>query len=180
MPVSLHRPLSRRGRLVAALTAGALTLTLAGQAASAATPSPATAAADAKAVYNLINKERAAHAERQLRWRDSLASVAHKHNLLMAKYNELTHRLPGEPTFGAEVTAAGYRWRSVGENIGFNSDWSRAGVLTLERLMYNEKPPNDAHRRNILNRAFWAVGVDVYMDAKHHKAWLTEVFAQPA
>jgi uncharacterized protein YkwD len=179
MSFTLHCPLRGRRRLAAVATAGALTLALAGPAA-AATPSPATAAADAKAVFSLINKERAAHGERALRWNTALASVAHRHDLLMAKYNQLSHRLPGEPSFGAEVTAAGYHWRSVGENVGYNTDWSLNGVLTLERMMYNERPPNDDHRLNILNRAFRAVGVDVYMDAKHHKAWLTEVFAQPA
>jgi uncharacterized protein YkwD len=150
------------------------------QPAAATTPSPAAAAVDAKAVYNLINKERSAHGLRTLRWRTELVTVAHEHNLLMAKYNTLSHRLPGEPTFGAEVTATGYKWRMVGENIGWNMDWSQRGVLALELAMYHEVPPNDEHRRNILNRAYWAAGVDVYMDAKHHKAWLTEIFAQPA
>jgi uncharacterized protein YkwD len=48
--------------------------------------------------------------------------------------------------------------------------------VQLELLMYREKPPNDGHRRNILNHGFRNVGVDIYVDAAHHKLWLTTDF----
>jgi uncharacterized protein YkwD len=147
--------------------------------AAAATPSPATAAADAQAVYQLINRERAANFVRTLNWNSHLALAAHDHNLLMAKYDMLSHQLPGEKPLGARVTATGYAWRAVAENIGETPDWSLDGILALHRMMYREAPPNDPHRRNILNPVFRGVGVDVYMDGRHHVAWLTEVFAQP-
>jgi uncharacterized protein YkwD len=149
------------------------------QAAVATTPSPSAGAADAQAVFQVINKERAAHGLRALNWNTRLVTAAHAHNLLMAKLNKLSHQLPGEPSLGTRVTNAGYAWRAVGENIGYSLDWSRAGVLAIQAMMYDEVPPNDAHRRNILSSAFRAVGVDVLMDARHHKVWLTEVFAQP-
>jgi uncharacterized protein YkwD len=147
--------------------------------AAAAVPSPSTAAADAQAVYRAINRERAAHGLRALNWNSRLVLAAHAHNLLMAKLNTLSHQLPGELSLGARITAAGYLWRAIGENIGETADWSQAGILALHRVMYEEIAPNDPHRRNILSTAFRGVGVDVVMDGRHHKAWLTEVFAQP-
>jgi uncharacterized protein YkwD len=42
--------------------------------------------------------------------------------------------------------------------------------------MYNETPPNDGHRLNILNTHYRNVGVDVYFDKVHHKLWLTTDF----
>ena len=42
--------------------------------------------------------------------------------------------------------------------------------------MYNEVPPNDGHRVNILSHTFRQVGIDVYYDARHHKLWFTQDF----
>ena len=42
--------------------------------------------------------------------------------------------------------------------------------------MYNEVAPYDGHRLNILNRHYRDVGIDIYMDAAHHKMWLTQDF----
>jgi uncharacterized protein YkwD len=142
--------------------------------------SATTATDDAQSVFRTINRERAVHALPALHWNSLLTSAAHAHNLLMARYDTLSHQLSGERTLGNRVTAVGYAWRALGENVGQTSDCSLAGVLNVERMMYREVAPNDAHRRNILSRAFRAVGVDVVMDTKHHKAWLTEVFAAPA
>jgi uncharacterized protein YkwD len=50
------------------------------------------------------------------------------------------------------------------------------GVLLLQRLMYNERPPENGHRVNILNRHFRDVGIDIYMDRVHHKVWMTTDF----
>ena len=145
-----------------------------------AAASTTTATADAQTVFRTINRERAVHALAALRWNSLLASAAHAHNLLMARYDTLSHQLSGEQPLGGRVTGAGYAWRAVGENLGSSSDCSLAGVLNLQRMMYHEVAPNDAHRRNILSRNYRAVGVDVVMDATHHTAWLTEVFASPA
>ena len=91
----------------------------------------------------------------------------------------MSHQLPGELSLGARITRTGYRWSYIGENVAWNSDISKAGVLLLQRLMYNETPPNDGHRQNILSRAFKHVGVDVYIDRVHHKVWLTTDFGRP-
>jgi uncharacterized protein YkwD len=43
--------------------------------------------------------------------------------------------------------------------------------------MMAEQPPNDGHRRNILNTGFNLIGIDVLIDSKN-QVWLTEDFAQ--
>jgi uncharacterized protein YkwD len=45
--------------------------------------------------------------------------------------------------------------------------------------MYNEKPPDDGHRRNILNKSFVDVGIDVINDSAHGKVWLVTDFGKP-
>lgn len=67
--------------------------------------------------------------------------------------------------------------RAAAENVGVSADWTLAGALWLQLYMYNEKAPYDGHRRAILSTTYRDVGVYIYMDAAHHKMWLTEDFA---
>jgi len=132
------------------------------------------------AILRLINAQRALNGLRPLRMAPELRLSARRHNVQMAKYDEMSHQLPGEPDFAKRITNAGYNWSWAGENIAWNSDISLPGVKLLQRLMYHEKPPNDAHRLNILNTHYRNVGVDVYVDRVHEKIWLTTDFARPA
>ncbi len=108
-----------------------------------------------------------------------LVSAAHAHNLAMAKANTLSHQLSGEAALGSRVSAAGYRWSAVAENVAYNSSRSQAGVLAVQKAMYNEKPPNDGHRQNILNKTYVDVGIDVISDSVHGKVWLVTDFGRP-
>ena len=127
----------------------------------------------------LLNQERHAHNLRPLAMDSRLRLSAHRHNLRMAKADEMSHQLPNEPYFGRRISNTGYRWTAAGENIGWNGLLTKSGVLALERLMYHEVAPNDGHRRNILSTGYRQVGIDVYYDAKHHKLWFTQDFAAP-
>jgi uncharacterized protein YkwD len=168
---------SRLRALIAAtlLCAGLFTGLVAGAAPASATLPPRTSLEStiASAVLKLINTERAAHGLVRLSMSSQLQLSARRHDVRMATYDTMSHQLPGEPWFGRRFTNAGYYWNYAGENIGWNSDMTQAGVLLLERLMYGETPPNDGHRLNILNRHYRNVGVDVYLDNTHHKVWLT-------
>ena len=108
-----------------------------------------------------------------------LVSAAHKHNLAMAKANTLSHQLKGEAALGSRVSAAGYRWSAVGENVAYNGRRSEDGVLAVQKAMYNEKPPNDGHRKNILSETYVHVGIDVISDSQHDKVWLVTDFGKP-
>ena len=128
------------------------------------------------AVFTLINTERLLHGLPLVRRSNQLELSARRHNLTMARFNQMSHQLPREPYFGRRILNAGYRWDYAGENIAWNSVMTKGGALLLQRLMYNERPPADEHRQNILSRNYRNVGVDVYFDRKHHKLWLTTDF----
>jgi uncharacterized protein YkwD len=130
------------------------------------------------AILRLLNKERALQGMRPLYMAPALRLSARRHNMTMARFDEMSHQLPGEADFAARISNAGYRWSYAGENIGWNSDMTQSGVALLERLMFNEKPPDDGHRVNILSTHFRNIGVDVYMDAAHKKVWLTTDFGR--
>jgi uncharacterized protein YkwD len=180
-----RRPVESR-RLVVVLLALALAASalLAPREAAAAAPHPRIASKAmfnySKAMLGLLNQERHSHGLRPLTMNWRLRLSAHRHNLRMAKANVMSHQLPNEPFFATRISNAGYKWRAAGENIGWNSATTKSGLLALEREMYNEVPPNDGHRVNILSKSFRQVGIDVYSDQKHHKIWFTQDFGTPA
>lgn len=182
-------PTSTRRLTALALGLGAAAVSLLGpQTTASATPAVAPAAASAvsytnhkdwaTAVFTQLNAERAKNGLKALRWSDKLYYSAHRHNLAMAGANTLSHQLPGEASLGDRVTVF-YAWSACGENIGWNSNRSQAGALALETSMYDETPPNDGHRRNILSTSFVDVGVDVIDDSTHGRVWLTTDFGKP-
>jgi uncharacterized protein YkwD len=133
----------------------------------------------ANAVLSELNSERAKHGLRALKMNSKLVSAAHKHNLAMAKANTLSHQLKGEAALGSRISAAGYRWSAVGENVAYNGRRSQDGVLAVQKAMYNEKPPNDGHRKNILSKTYVDIGIDVISDSVHGKVWLVTDFGKP-
>jgi uncharacterized protein YkwD len=133
----------------------------------------------AYSVLSQLNSERAAHGVPALRMNSLLISSAHAHNLAMARANEMSHQLPGEPYFSTRIANAGYNYRNAGENIGWNSATSRNAALSLETDMYAEGPPPSGsvnHYSNIVSRNYTDVGIEVYIDTVHHKLWLTVDF----
>lgn len=186
LPRSRAKPVDLR-RVTVLLVTIALTLAtlVVPREASAATAyragiTSATTTSYARAMLGLLNQERRAHGLRALTMAWRLRESAHWHNLRMARANVMSHQLPGEAFFATRISNTGYRWRAVGENIGWNSNLSSAGIMALEREMYHEVPPNNGHRVNILSRTFKQVGIDVYYDARHHKLWFTQDFGAPA
>jgi uncharacterized protein YkwD len=149
----------------------------------AAVPPPAgpvTEASYAAAVLSTLNSERAQNGLPPLSSNATLGGTARAHNLRMASANSMSHQLPSEAPLGDRITAAGYHWRSCGENIGWTTARTQSGIVAIEVQMYNETPPDDGHRLNILSASFTQVGVDVILDNATGKLWLTEDFGQPA
>ena len=139
----------------------------------------ATNSAWAHAVLAELNAERANHGLRALRMNSKLVSAAHSHNLAMAKANSLSHQLGGEASLGSRISAAGYHWSAVAENVAYSTVRSQGGVVDMQQMMYNEKPPDDGHRHNILNERYVDVGIDVVSDSVHGKVWLVTDFGRP-
>jgi uncharacterized protein YkwD len=133
----------------------------------------------ASAVLNTLNDERTQNGLPPLAANATLVGTAHAHNLRMAASNTMSHQLSGEAALGARITAAGYAWQSCGENIGWTTNRTQSGIVAIEVQMYNETPPDDGHRLNILSSSFTQVGVDVILDSATGRLWLTEDFGQP-
>jgi uncharacterized protein YkwD len=127
----------------------------------------------------MINSERAAHGVRGLYSTGLLRTAASRHDALMAKYNTLSHQLPGEPGLVTRFQQAGFApCAACGENVAFNTDRTWRGAQYVENLMYNEVAPNNGHRLNILNTGYSYVGVTVWMDNAHGKMWITVDFGR--
>ena len=171
---SALRTASRRLLCAAIATASAVTVVAAAAPAEAMTT---TEASIANSVLSLMNSERAAHRLPALGMSSALISSARRHNLWMSGDNLMSHQLPGEPDFATRISQAGVSWHVAAENIGWTTDRSTNGARGLETAMYNETAPNDGHRRNILSTAVHYVGIDIYLDSRTGKLWLTEDFA---
>jgi uncharacterized protein YkwD len=174
--VAAARP-SRRRHLMAALVAGLAAvpgLLVHPGAARAATTAESAAATS---VLRMLNAERAAHRLPALGSSPALLSGAHLHNVTMAQANLLSHQLPGEAVFSTRIEQAGVPWHSAAENVGWTTAQTTAGADGLHASMYNETAPNDGHRLNILSASVRFVGIDVLIDARTGKLWLTEDFA---
>ena len=109
-----------------------------------------------------------------------LSRAAAQHTQLMIDGCGLSHRCPGEADLGDRISAQDVRWRSAGENIGFASAGSGTPAIVraadnLTDRMLAEVPPDDGHRRNLLNRAFTRIGLSVVRDAQG-RVWLTQDF----
>lgn len=132
----------------------------------------------AYAVLSTMNQERAAHGLPALSMYPALQRSAHAHNLVMASQNILSHQLAGEASLGTRILAQGYRFSYAGENIAWTSDRTVTGLVNVHVAMYNEVPPEDGHRLNILSPNYRNVGIDVVIDSAHGKAWITEDFGR--
>jgi uncharacterized protein YkwD len=127
-------------------------------------------------VEDRLNAERAAHGVPRVYMSTQLLASARSHDYRMSVANQLSHQLPREAPFYSRMSAAGYGWTWAGENIAYTTSIHVDSMLALQSAMYNERPPNDGHRQNILNRNFHDVGIDIYVDSAHHKLWMTVDF----
>ena len=130
-------------------------------------------------LLQLVNNERADAGLDPLLIDDQLDQAANLHTDEMIQADRMSHQLPGEAKLGERVTATGYEWGYVGENVA-------AGQATPEEVMYNENwgwMNSPDHRENILNPKFTHLGVgygsdpdddDSYND---QDTYWTQVFA---
>ncbi len=169
----------RRGRLVSLVLAVACAFALI----VPATQANASSAAELKielAVRNMINAERKAYHLPALKLSLRLAASAHLHDAAMVRTNVLSHQLPGEANIGARISKTGLDWTYCEENVAWTTDRTTRGAVNLNGAMFNEKAPNNGHRLNILNSSIQFMGVDVLLDSRHGKLWITEDFARVA
>jgi len=86
-----------------------------------------------------------------LAWNDALFSAAARHSQDMARRDYFDHASPEGQRVGPRVAAEGYRWRSLGENIG-------GGDRSVETVIrgWMDSP---GHCANIMNAEFTEVGL---------------------
>ena len=147
------------------------------------TPTSSTSAGSglAQQVLAQINQLRAANGLPAYKLATGLIASAHQHNLVMSGGCGLAHQCPKEAVLSARISAQGVSWRTCGENIGEAGRYANTEAATLGAAkmlttsMYNEKAPNDGHRRNLLSSSFTQIGIDVVRDS-NGTVWLTQDF----
>ncbi len=133
-----------------------------------APPAAAAPAGVAEQVLEVVNAERGKAGCGPLALNGKLTSAAQRHSEDMAARHYFDHTNPDGKGPGDRVTAAGYSWQSVGENIAAGQG-SPADVMGS----WMNSP---GHRANIVNCGFREMGLGMYDDASGGP-WWTQVFA---
>lgn len=128
---------------------------------------PAAAGARAQQVVSAVNAQRVKHGCRRVTVNAKLTAAAQGHSDDMAARGYYEHATPDGKDPGARLTAAGYRWKRWGENIGKGAKDPRAVMDAWMR--------SGAHRSNILNCTFKEIGVGVSL--RSNGPWWTQDFA---
>lgn len=107
-----------------------------------------------------------------LTWEDDLEDAAQRHSNDMAFNNFFSHTGSDGSDVGQRVTAAGYDWRMVGENIA-------AGQRSIAEVVqaWLDSP---GHCANIMNAGFKEIGAAVAVNpSADFQVYWTQVFATP-
>ncbi|GAB3663942.1 hypothetical protein GCM10027589_27790 [Actinocorallia lasiicapitis] len=171
--------MARARRLLAVALAAGMVLAPAAEAAAA--PKKKPTAVDHVLAY--INKARKAHRLKPLKLKPGLTKAATYHGKWMLKPQcGLTHQCAGEPTLGRRLTMAHVTWSAAGENIGYRGPARKTvkaianSAIATTRAMLAETPPNDGHRRALLNPGYSRIGLWVHRDKKGI-VWIVQDFA---
>lgn len=124
-------------------------------------PAPAVSG-DVAFALNLLNSARAAHGLAPLQLDQQISGVAARHAAEMAQYDYLSHTNRQGQQPWDRMRAAGVPFGTAGENLG--RAWVGDGphepaIQAMHDMMMAETPPNDGHRKNVLNPAYRRVGI---------------------
>jgi hypothetical protein len=103
-------------------------------------------------LFDSANRERAARRLAPLKWDPALARAAHKHAVIMARRNALSHQFPGEPILSTRGVQAKARFVAIAENVAEGR--SAANI----HGQWMGSPP---HRENLLDPGLDSLGVAV-------------------
>ncbi|BEL12686.1 hypothetical protein Q0Z83_108770 [Actinoplanes sichuanensis] len=141
---------------------------------------PVTSGTVAEQVLAHINEARVAEGLKALTLDTDLSKAAALHTQLMIDGCGLSHKCSGEAELGDRFSAQDVSWRAAGENIGYGSSGSSDAAKVqaangLTDSMLAEVPPNDGHRKNLLNPNFTRIGLSIVRDSKG-LTWMTQDF----
>jgi len=127
-------------------------------------------------IFEFTNAFRGVYGLPALKWNDRLAAAARSHSEDMKKRNYVSHENPDGLKPGDRITAAGYEWRSYGENIFM-------ATLGVEAAYAVDKWVNSSgHRINLLTTACDELGVGVSIIERsgsgHPGAYCTQNFGK--
>ena len=109
----------------------------------------------ARAIVCVVNQQRRANGLKSLRSNKKLAKAAKLHNTYMKRGKFFAHQGPGEPSLAKRIQKYKYRG-GAGENLGAGS-----GTSATARGLVLQWMNSPVHRANVLEKAFFTVGVDV-------------------
>jgi uncharacterized protein YkwD len=138
-------------------------------------PAPLPEATPEQQVLELTNSLRQQHGCPALQMSPELINAAQAHSQDMANYNYFAHvdRSGHTPKWRAQQ--AGYLGNAGTENIA-------AGFSTAQEVVmawYNETPPNDGHRRNLLNCSLTDLGIGYAINpSSNYRNYWTQDFGQ--
>ena len=127
-------------------------------------------------VVILTNQERATYGCGPVTMDSRLRAAAEGHSEDMALNDFFSHTGSDGSTVGVRVSAQGYSWSLVGENIA-------AGYTSPESVVAGWMA-SSGHRANILNCAYVHIGVGYYYlgndtGSVNYRHYWTQVFASP-
>ncbi len=134
------------------------------------TPPKLDLTADEKAILELTNQARVTEKLPPLTPNAALFQAARSHSDNMAKQDKLEHLLDGKRV-GDRVTAAGYDYDEVAENVAVTDEGTAKDIV-------DGWLKSEGHRKNLLNPAVTEIGLGVAKSAKGDK-YFTQVFAAP-
>ncbi len=108
------------------------------------------ASAKERKVFEAANRERREQGLPALKWNSALAAAARAHAKEMARHDEVSHRLPGEPSLPSRAARAGAHFTWLSENV------VKARSAAEAHTQFVKSP---AHRANLLDRDMNLVGI---------------------
>ena len=98
--------------------------------------------------------------------------AARKHSIMMATTTTMTHNGWDTEIAASHFVVSAPGW--TGQNIA----WMTAGYSpdTIESMFFNEVPPNDGHRLNILSTNFHKIGIGCMVTNSTGQYWWTQDF----
>lgn len=143
----------------------------------APTPPPAPAPAPApnvgafeQEVLTLVNAHRAGLGLAPLQWDNRLGTAARSWSVAMNNAQTLAHALPGQPTFDERISATGFPWNAIGENVALGQ--------TTPQAVFNAWLGSPPHRSNIESSDFTHIGIGYHQGTSTQRNWWTQKFAR--
>jgi uncharacterized protein YkwD len=141
---------------------------------------PQTSGSVAEQVLAHINDARKAEGLGTLSLDANLSRAAAIHNQLMIDGCGLSHQCSGEGGIGDRFSDQGVKWSAAAENIGFGSSGASSAdkikaANGLTDSMLAEVPPDDGHRKNLLNKDLKRIGLSIVRDSKG-VTWMVQDF----